>query len=214
MVEGVHFRREWAPPHLLGRKALSINLSDIAAMAGVSRHAVVSLCLPADLPVSFIDELYDGLLERAAESNVNLIGGNVSSTSGPIVIDVTLLGQGGERLLRRTGARPGDLVVVTGGLGAAAAGLRLLAQGARLAADGALQATGIWTDSSRDSVRHCRRAQLDPTPPLALGRALVEEDMAHAAIDLSDGLSGDLRLLCEESGVAARISPDMLPIDP
>jgi thiamine-monophosphate kinase len=214
MVEGVHFKREWSPPHLLGRKALSINLSDIAAMAGVSRHAVVSLCLPPDLPVAFIDELYDGLLERAAESNVNIVGGNVSSTSGPIVIDITLLGQGGERLLRRSGAVPGDLVVVTGGLGAAAAGLRLLAQGARLSADGGLAATGIWTDSSREAVRHCLRAQLDPTPPLALGRALVEEDMAHAAIDLSDGLSSDLRLLCEESGLAARISPDMLPIDP
>src|SRR5688572_16408388 len=185
MVEGVHFRREWAPPRLLGRKALSINLSDIAAMAGVSRHAVVGLCLPADLPVAFVDELYDGLLERAAESNVNIVGGNVSATSGPVVIDITLLGHGGERLLRRSGALPGDLVVVTGSLGAAAAGLRLLVQGARLGPEGELAATGIWTDSSREAVLHCLRAQLDPTPPLALGRALVEEDMAHAAIDLS-----------------------------
>src|SRR5438128_1261982 len=75
MVEGIHFSREWSPPRLIGRKALSINLSDIAAMAGVGRHAVVSLCLPAALPVAFVDELYDGLLERAAESNVNIIGG-------------------------------------------------------------------------------------------------------------------------------------------
>ena len=212
MVENVHFKREWAPPRLIGRKALSINLSDIAAMAGVSLHAVVSLCLPPDLAVAFVDDLYDGLLERAAEANVNIVGGNVSSTGGPIVIDVTLLGQG-ERLLRRSGAVAGDLVVVTGSLGAAAAGLRLLAQGARLGPEGDLLATGIWTDSSRDAVLHCLRAQLDPTPPLALGRALVEEDMAHAAIDVSDGLSSDLRRICEESGVGARISPDMLPSD-
>jgi thiamine-monophosphate kinase len=214
LVEGVHFKREWAPPRLIGRKALSVNLSDIAAMAGVARHAVVSLCLPPDLPVAFVDELYDGLLERAAESNVNLIGGNVSATSGPVVIDVAMLGFGGQRLLRRSGAVAGDLIVVTGGLGAAAAGLRLLAQGARLGPDGDLVATGIWTDSSREALIQCLRAQLDPTPPLALGRALVEEDMAHAAIDISDGLSSDLRTLCEESGLAARLSIDMVPVDP
>jgi thiamine-monophosphate kinase len=213
MVEGVHFRREWAAPRLIGRKALSINLSDIGAMAGISRHAVVSLCLPPEMMVAFVDELYDGLLERAAEANVNLIGGNVSATTGPVVIDITLLGQG-ERLLRRAGAVPGDLIVVTGTLGAAAAGLRLLRQGARLAPDGDLAATGIWTDSSRAAVLKCLRAQLDPTPPLAMGRALVEGDMAHAGIDVSDGLSSDLRHICEESGVAARIAPDLLPLDP
>jgi thiamine-monophosphate kinase len=212
MVENVHFKREWSPPRLLGRKALSINLSDIAAMAGIARHALVSLCLPPDLPVVFVDELYDGLLARAAEANVNIIGGNVSATAGPIVIDVTLLGQG-ERLLRRSGAVAGDLVVVTGSLGAAAAGLKLLAQGARLGPEGDLIATGIWTDSSKEAVLHCLRAHLDPTPPLALGRALVQEEMAHAAIDLSDGLSSDLRRVCEESGVGARVSPDLLPVD-
>jgi thiamine-monophosphate kinase len=214
LVEGVHFKREWTPARLLGRKALSVNLSDIAAMAGSARNAVVSLCLPPDLPVMFVDELYDGLLERAAESNVNLVGGNVSSTSGPVVIDIAMLGHGGERLLRRSGAVAGDLIVVTGGLGAAAAGLRLLAQGARLGPDGDLVATGIWTDSSREALLHCLRAQLDPTPPLALGRAFVEEEMAHAAIDISDGLSNDLRTLCEESGVAARLSLSLVPVDP
>jgi thiamine-monophosphate kinase len=213
MVEGVHFKREWAHPKLIGRKALTVNLSDIAAMAGVARHCVVSLCLPPDMLVAFVDELYDGLLERAAEANVNVIGGNVTSTSGPVVIDIAMLGQG-ERLLRRAGAAAGDLVVVTGTLGAAAAGLRLLRQGARLGPDGDLAATGIWTDSSKAAVLKCLRAQLDPTPPLALGRALVEEEMAHAAIDVSDGLSIDLRHICEESNVAARIAPDLLPIDP
>src|ERR1041384_7897934 len=122
LVEGVHFRREWGPASLVGRKALTINLSDIAAMAGVPRFAVVSLCLPADLTMDYVDGLYDGLLERAAEVGVLLVGGNVSSTPGPLTIDVTLLGHG-DKLLRREGARPGDLVVVTGTLGAAAAGL-------------------------------------------------------------------------------------------
>jgi thiamine-monophosphate kinase len=212
VVEGVHFRREWAPPRLVGRKALSINLSDIGAMAGIARHAVVSLCLPPDLTFSFVDGLYDGLLERAAEANVNLVGGNVAATAGPIVVDITLLGYG-ENLLRRSGAQAGDLVVVTGSLGAAAAGLLLLRQGARLTEDGDLSATGIWTDSSRDALIRCLRAQLDPTPPLALGRALVEAEMAHAAIDLSDGLSSDVRRLCEESGLGVSLTSNTIPVD-
>jgi thiamine-monophosphate kinase len=212
LVEGEHFKRDWAPARLVGRKALSVNLSDIGAMAGVARHAVVSLCLPRDLPMAFVDSLYDGLLERAAEANVNIIGGNIAAIAGPIVIDVAMLGHA-ERVLKRSGASAGDLVVVTGSLGAAAAGLGLLRQGARLSEDGELVATGIWTDSSREAVLHCLRAQLDPTPPVALGRALVEEEMAHAAIDVSDGLAADLRHLCEASGVGARISAGLVPVN-
>jgi thiamine-monophosphate kinase len=212
LVEGVHFKRDWAPARLIGRKALSVNLSDIGAMAGVARYAVVSLCLPPDTPVSFVDGLYDGLLERAAESNVSIVGGNISSTSGPIVIDVAMLGAG-EKLLRRSGAEVGDLVVVAGTLGAAASGLALLKQGARLSEEGDLVATGIWTDSSRAAVLRCLRALLDPTPPVALGRVLVEEAMAHAGIDISDGLSADLLHLCKESGVGAKISAGLIPID-
>jgi thiamine-monophosphate kinase len=213
LVEGVHFRLDWTPARLLGRKTLSVNLSDIAAMAGVPRHALVSLCLPPDLPVSFVDELYDGLLERAAETGVALVGGNLAATSGPVVVTVTLLGQA-DRLLRRSGARPGDLVVVSGALGAAAAGLKLLGQGARLSAEGELVATGIWNEASSAAVQHCLRAQLDPAPPLAFARALAEhETVAHAGIDLSDGLSGDLLELCRESEVAAWLDLTALPLD-
>jgi thiamine-monophosphate kinase len=213
MVEGVHFLQEWCPPRLVGRKALSVNLSDIAAMAGVPRHATVSLCLPAATPMSFVDGLYDGLLERAAETGVTLVGGNISLTTGPIVVDVTLLGAG-EKLLKRSGALAGDLIVVTGTLGSAAAGLRLLTQGARLDADGALDATGVWTGSAARALTHCLRAQLDPNPPLAFARGLAEHDLVHAAMDLSDGLSGDLRAMCEESDASAWIDSDALPVDP
>jgi thiamine-monophosphate kinase len=124
LIEGVHFRREWGPANLIGRKALTVNLSDIAAMAGVPRYAVVSLSLPADTTVEFLDMVYDGLLERSAEAGVAIVGGNVSATPGPLTIDVTLLGHG-DKLLRRDGAKAGDLVVVTGTLGAAAAGPQL-----------------------------------------------------------------------------------------
>lgn len=212
LVEGVHFLRDWAPAPLLGRKALSINLSDIAAMSGVPRHATVSLCLSGDVTMAFVDGLYDGLLERAAETGVNIVGGNVSSTTGPIVVDVTLLGHG-DRLLRRSGAVAGDLVVVTGSLGAAAQGLRLLRHGARLDGEGRLAATGVWTESSAPAVAHCLRAQLDPAPPLAFGRILSEHDVAHAGIDVSDGLSGDLLQICDESDVSAWIDPAAIPVD-
>jgi thiamine-monophosphate kinase len=212
LVEGVHFRRGWSPARLLGRKALSVSLSDIAAMAGSPRHATVSLCLPGELPLAFVDELYDGLLERAAETGVALVGGNLSSIDGPIVIDVALLGQA-DRLLRRSGARPGDLAVVTGSLGAAAAGLKLLVRGARLGVEGQLESTGVWTADSAPSVLHCLRAQLDPAPPLAFGRALAEHEIASAGMDLSDGLSGDLLAMCRESGVCAWLDPAALPVD-
>ncbi len=212
LVEGVHFVREWAPARLLGRKALSVNLSDVAAMAGVPRYATVSLCLPADTPMAFVDGLYDGLLERAAQTGVSLVGGNLSATSGPIVIDVALLGHG-DRVLRRDGARPGDRVVVTGALGAAAAGVRLLRQGARLDADGGLEDLGVWTESSARAVTRCLRAHLDPEPPLAFGRSLAEGEWARAAMDVSDGLSGDLQALCRASGVGAWIEASAIPID-
>jgi thiamine-monophosphate kinase len=213
LVEGVHFRRDWAPPQLLGRKALTVNLCDIAAMAGVPRYATVSLCLPPDVPLKFVDGLYDGLLERAAETGVSIVGGNVAASWAELVVDVTLIGTG-DRILKRSGAQPGDLAVVTGHLGAAAAGLRLLAQGARLTDEGHLDSTGSWTESSAEQVLRCLRAQLDPAPPLALTRALSEQDLVHAAMDISDGLSGDLLHICQESGLQAILDRKAVPIDP
>src|SRR5258707_14417126 len=213
LVEGQRLRRQGGPPNLSRRKALTVRLSDIAAMAGIPRFAVVSLCLPPDTTVAFVDDLYGGLLERSAETGVSVVGGNVSSTPGPLTIDVTLLGQG-DRLLRREGAKAGDLVVVTGLLGAAAAGLSFLLTGTRLGAEGILGETGTWKGAAPDSLLSCLRAQLDPTPPLAFGRALAEHDIVHAAMDLSDGLSGDLLTLCHASDVSAWVDGSALPVDP
>ncbi len=213
LVEGVHFLRDAAPPRLLGRKALAVNLSDIGAMGGIARYATVSLCLPPDLALGWVDSLYDGLLERAAEAGVALVGGNVTRGRGSIVVDVTLIGDAG-RLLLRSGARPGDRVVVTGTLGAAAAGVRLLAEGARLDEEGELTATGVWTESSAPAVAACLRAQLDPRPPLALARSIAERGLARAGMDLSDGLSLDLVEICSRSGTGAVIDALALPLDP
>jgi thiamine-monophosphate kinase len=212
LVEGVHFRREAAPARLIGRKALSVNLSDVAAMGGVGRHALVSLCLPLEIELQWVDSLFDGLLERAAETGVNVVGGNIAR-SRETVVDVALLGEVQAPLLR-SGARPGDVVAVTGTLGAAAEGVDLLARGARLDEDGELVATGLWTESSAPAVLECLRAQLDPRPPLALARAVGERGLARAAMDVSDGLSVDLAELCRQSGVAARLEAAAVPVAP
>jgi thiamine-monophosphate kinase len=212
MVDGVHFRRDWAPPRLLGRKALSVNLSDIAAMGGAGQYATISLCLTPDLPLAFVDGLYDGLLERAAETGVEVVGGNLAASSC-LTIDVTLMGAS-ERILRRRGAQPGDLVVVTGTLGAAAAGLRFLGRGARIdGEEGLVEVAGVSPAAAADLER-CLRAQLDPAPPLSLGRALGQEDLVHAAMDLSDGLSGDLAWMCEESQLSAWVDSSSVPVEP
>lgn len=212
LVEGVHFHRESAPPRLLGRKALTVNLSDVAAMGGLARYATVSLCLPAETEVGWVDSLYDGLLERAAEAGVALVGGNVARSPAGVVVDVTLLGDAG-RLLLRNGARAGDAIVVTGALGAAAEGVRLLGDGARLDDEGELAHSGIWTDSSTAAVLACLRAQLDPRPPLALARSIGDRGLAHAGMDLSDGISSDLPEICAQSGVGAVLDLRSLPID-
>lgn len=213
LVEGVHFTRDGSPARLVGRKALAVNLSDVAAMGGIGRYATVSLLLPPDVKVGWVDGLYDGLLERAAEAGVAIVGGNLARSREGVSVDVTLLGDGG-RLLLRSGARAGDQVVVTGTLGAAAEGVRLLQEGARLDEDGQLLATGLWTESSAAAVTACLRAQLDPRPPFAVARSIAERGLAHAGMDLSDGLSTDLLELCAHSGLAAVVDAAALPVDP
>lgn len=214
LVEGIHFDPAMSPPRLLGRKALSVNLSDIGAMSGVPRYALVNLCLPPTCPLEFVDNLYEGIIERAAEVGVGIVGGNLSATTGPVVISITLLGMGDRPILRK-GAQVGDLVVITGGLGASAEGMRLLREGVRLADDGVVIDTGIWTPSSEAPLGRCLRAHLDPTPPLAFARAMSEtEGTIRAMMDLSDGLSTDLTRMCAENSVGALIDPLAVPVDP
>jgi thiamine-monophosphate kinase len=217
LVEGVHFRRQWTSARRLGRKALAVNLSDLGAMAARPRFVTVSLCLPRDLDVAWLDALYDGLLERCRETEVALVGGNLSGIDGPVVIDVAALGEAPLRPLQRRGARPGDRIVVTGTLGAAALGLDLLRAGLRLREDDGVELPAdapVPSGAEEDALVHCLRAQLDPAPPLALAADLAAIMPVHAGMDLSDGLSGDLLALCTESGVAAHLKPGALPQPP
>ncbi|MDR7556421.1 MAG: thiamine-phosphate kinase [Armatimonadota bacterium] len=192
-VDGVHFLRDLMTPEQVGRRALAVNVSDIAAMGGRPAYALVSLLLPAALEVAWLERMYDGLLAEADRWGLVVVGGNISSTPGPLVIDVTVLGDvEPARALRRSGARPGDLLLVTGDLGRAAAGLRLLRTGVT---DGPLV-----------------EAYCTPTPRVHEGQALAATGRVRAALDLSDGLGSDLHRLAEESAVGALIDAAQVPV--
>lgn len=195
LVEGVHFDLSFCDPLSLGRKSLSVNLSDIAAMGGEPRHFLLSLAVPSSVPLDFLDTCVQGMLQRAAEFDVSLIGGDTCSSPDRIVISITVLGdQQPDRIVRRSGARPGDRICVTGTVGDSALGLRLLRDGER---------------SGPAVARH-----LDPTPRVREGLALAEAGIPTAMIDVSDGLLADLGHILDLSSVGARLHADRLPLSP
>jgi len=203
MVEGVHFRTEWTPPRLLGRKALAANLSDVAAMGGIPKFAMISIALPAKYSSEFVDDLFAGVFELANDSGVTIVGGDTSSSRDSLFIDISLIGecQSGKAVSRRC-AMIGDRIYVSGSLGAAAMGLSLLEAGFRI------EETQDTTDPRFRAVSKL----LAPEPRLALGRALGESGLATAMIDISDGLSTDLWHILNESDVGAKIHASQIPV--
>lgn len=199
LLEGVHFDLVWHPPRLLGRKAAAVNLSDIGAMGGRPRYALLSLGLPAGYDEGWLAEFMAGFLAGLAEFETLLIGGDTVRSPAGITLSVTVLGEVAEDqvLLRSTG-RPGDLVLVSGPLGEAAAGLELCRRG-----HGAAEAPR-WPQ--------LRQAHLDPRPEVGLGRLLAASGLVSALMDLSDGLATDLANLCRESGLGAEVDGPALPI--
>ncbi|MGN6216187.1 MAG: thiamine-phosphate kinase [Solirubrobacterales bacterium] len=200
IVEGVHFRRNEAELGLVGRKALATALSDLAAMGAEAGEAYVVLGAPADLSEEDFLALLDGLLELAGETGTTLAGGDLTRAPA-LTLAVTVVGHSAspEQLVPRGGAQPGDLLVLTGEIGGAAAGRLLLD-------DPTLAARLPETTAAR-----LRARQLDPHPRLRSGRALAAAG-AGAMIDLSDGLGADASHLAEASGVALRIEAGSLPI--
>jgi thiamine-monophosphate kinase len=200
IIEGVHFRRGEAELHTVGRKALATALSDLAAMGAEAGEAYVVLGAPADLTEADFLALLDGLLELAAETGTTLAGGDVTRAPA-LTLAVTVVGHAPspERLISRGGARPGDLLVLTGEIGGAAAG-RLLLDEPRLAE--AVPA---------GAAERLRERQLDPRARLRSGRALAGVG-ARAMIDLSDGLAGDAAHLAEAGGVRLEIDAGALPL--
>jgi len=193
LAEGIHFDLGWSDAFSLGKKSIAVNLSDIAAMGGVPRYALLSLAIPPQLPLEFMESFVSGFLCQAGKYGVLLIGGDTSSSQGGLVISVTLLGeQVPEKIVRRSGAMTGDLICVSGTLGDAALGLKQLQAGRRQG--GAVS-------------RH-----LDPVPRVELGKALAEAGLASAMIDVSDGLAADLGHILAASGKGGQVNLDLLPL--
>lgn len=209
LVDGVHFRREWSSPAQTGAKALAVALSDLAAMGAEPGEAYVVLGIPTDLDEDGCLELLDGIARVAEETGTTLAGGDV--TRAPVLtLSMTVVGhaKSADDLVTRSGAQPGDALVVTGELGGAAAGLLLLEEPTHLRSR-----FEPHSATNHDRVRSILRRQLEPRPRLEAGRELAASG-ATAMIDLSDGLGGDAGHIAVASGVGLRIEADALPLAP
>lgn len=202
-LEGRHFRRDWHSPESVGHRCLARGLSDLAAMGARPLASFLSLALPAGFTKrvagrGWVDGFFDGLLALAEKTGTPLAGGDTATApDGAILADIVLLGsapRGTE--LRRSGARPGDLLYVTGALGGAAAELEELAASPK---------------TFRKILDGPDRPHLFPAPRLRAGERLRRARLATSAMDLSDGLSTDLRHLCKESGVGAVVDASSVP---
>ncbi|MEO5368004.1 MAG: thiamine-phosphate kinase [Magnetococcus sp. WYHC-3] len=198
LAEGTHFLGTTAAD-LVGRKALLVNLSDLAAMGAEPAWMLLNLSLPEGTPLAWLAGFAAGLREEAERHGVRLVGGDTVRGQGGVQVTVTLMGLVGlDRALRRSGAQSGDLIVVSGTLGDAALGLALR-QG-RTGGVGA--AAAAWLEQRLDL----------PQPRLALGRGLLEGVVGRGVIDLSDGLLSDLGHVCRASGLAARVRLEDIPL--
>jgi len=197
LVEGIHFDRRFSAPADIGWKALAVNLSDIAAMGGTPRLALLSLALPEHFTGDDFDGLIEGFLALAADARVTLAGGNITRSPGPLMVDVTVTGFARRRqVLVRSGGRAGDDLYVTGEVGAAAAGLGWLSGGG----------------PAIDGIDACADRHRRPQPRVRIGALLGRNRAATACMDLSDGLADGARQIAEASGVGVRIEAAALPI--
>lgn len=196
VVDGVHVSSRLMTPEAIGRRAVAVNLSDIAAMAARPDWLLLSLVLPDHFPVAAFEALVTGAADTARAAGATIVGGNITRTSGPLVVDVTVTGHvRPRRLLRRDTARAGDELWLTGSIGGAAAGLAMLEAG-----------------DIRDAA--CVTRYTTPLPRLREAWAMARDGAARAAIDLSDGLADAVRQLAAASGTGARLDASALPLEP
>ena len=196
LVEDIHFLRDSITPHELGRKSLAVNISDIAAMGGVPGEAVISIAIPPTVEVEYLDELYEGMKSMAREFNVNLLGGDTTSSPKHLVINIALTGwAAGDEVLYRSGAKEGDVIFLTGEVGSSAAGLDLILTGKSFGGKDSLLA-----------------AHANPTPQIREGRIIAQHKIANSLIDVSDGVASDLGHICEESRVGAVLEERSIPV--
>lgn len=199
LIEDIHFLCRAISPQELGYKSLAVNLSDIAAMGGLPRSAFLSLGLPRQTTVSWVDAFLDGFQKLGMEFGVTLLGGDTSASPKKIVVSVTVLGTAPPPNLKlRSAACPGDILAVTGHLGDSGGGLRALFE-------------NIKRDGESDSL--IQRHHL-PKPHVTEGAWLGKKSEVHAMMDISDGIVSDLRHILKASGVGAKIDLEDLPLSP
>ncbi|MFO7739804.1 MAG: thiamine-phosphate kinase [Desulfatiglandaceae bacterium] len=199
MVEGRHYLAEHITPLELGRRAMVMNISDIGAVGGRPLYALVSLGLKADTPVSHVEDMYRGFVQELNPFGAAVIGGNLTKSGNGAFIDITLIGDVEKgKAIRRSTAKVGNAILLTGYPGRSAAGLQLLRQSHE-------------TKNLRD--HPLVRAYNTPSHRAWEGRAIGRSGCATAMIDISDGFLGDLGHICEESGVGALLIQEQLPID-
>lgn len=209
LVEGVHFDPTYSSYTDVGARALAVNLSDIAAMGASPRLALLSVILPERLTAADVDALLDGFAAEATEAKVTVAGGNLarssSGGSGPLVVDVTVIGSvGPRRILTRSAGRPGDALYVTGMIGAAAAGLDWL----KTHRGSALR------DPQEAEIAECVARHRRPGARTRIGTMLGRTRAATTCMDLSDGLADAVTQIANQSGTGAAIDAASLPIHP
>ncbi|MGD8520919.1 MAG: thiamine-phosphate kinase [Desulfobacterales bacterium] len=198
LVERIHFLRNAISGFDLGYKSLAVNLSDIAAMGGTGLEAFISIAIPQDCPLDYLEDIYEGMKHLAAKFDVNILGGDTTSSQIDLIINIVVHGTVAENeMLCRDAAHQGDIIVSTGYLGESKAGLHFILN--QISAD---------TDEDKQLLK----AHLLPEPHLEEGRFLAQQTGVHAAIDTSDGLSSDLGHIVEESKVGARLFADKIPV--
>jgi len=198
LVQGIHFDINEATWEELGWKALAINLSDIAAMGGIPKYALISAALPGELEVESISQFCRSMASLAAEFGVAIVGGNLT-TAPNIVITITVIGYSkAKSILRRSTATAGEQIAITGYLGLSAAGLKMLKGKINL-------------DTQTASI--LRRAHFQPVPKVKEGQILIQQGV-KTAIDISDGLIADLDHICAASKVGAEVRVEQVPVHP
>ncbi len=196
IVEGVDFDLSYSPPESVGAKGVAVNVSDIAAMGAHPRWLVATLTLPPTTPTAVVEGIADGMAEAANASGVGIVGGDVSR-GRDLALSVAMIGTLPGPAVTRSGARAGDLIAVTGSLGAAAGGLLLLRTG---------------SEQAGEAADRLRQRQLRPTPRTEQGAQLAAAGVT-AMIDISDGLLADLVHVLDASDVGCRLDPASIPVD-
>ncbi len=197
MVEHVHFVCD-SPPEGVGHKLLAVSLSDVAAMGGKPTDAVVSVAVPTNFDVGYVERIYTGLYACAERFGVAIVGGDTTRSPEALVLNLTLTGEmAKDRVCYRSGAQPGDLICVSGTLGDAAGGLAMMRGDMGL---------------SREDRAHLLRQFNRPEPRVVLGQTLAETGVVKAMMDVSDGVASDMRHMCRRSGVSAILQETAIPM--